>query len=188
MATLTQEEQRVKDEMERQAKQNRIYSLMADLTSSASEIGDWKIAKMQEYVAAGIATPYEISVLYKKRQAVRDEINKLRAELGLTETDESLTAEQLEINEAKAQRADIVSKSTVTVDGMTFDADEISQNRMARVVSGAQALGVDLEKTTQIWVLADNTIAQPTIAQLAKALRLAGEAMTNAWTVPYSAD
>ena len=81
-----------------------------------------------------------------------------------------------------------MSKLTVTVDGMVFDADETSQNRMSRVVAGAQALGVDLNTTTQIWVLADNTVATPTIAQLAQALKLAGEAQTALWTVPYQTE
>ena len=92
------------------------------------------------------------------------------------------------LSQAKAERAEAVSKLTVTVDGMVFDADETSQNRMSRVVAGAQALGVDLNTTTQIWVLADNTVAQPTVAQLAQALKLAGEAQTALWTVPYQTE
>lgn len=90
--------------------------------------------------------------------------------------------------QAKKERAEAVSKLTVTVDGMVFDADETSQNRMSRVVAGAQALGVDLNTTTQIWVLADNTVATPTVAQLAQALKLAGEAQTALWTVPYQTE
>ena len=92
------------------------------------------------------------------------------------------------LSQAKAERANAVSKLTVTVDGMVFDADETSQNRMSRVVAGAQALGVDLNTTTQIWVLADNTVATPTVAQLAQALKLAGEAQTALWTVPYQTE
>lgn len=90
--------------------------------------------------------------------------------------------------QAKKERAEAVSKLTVTVDGMVFDADETSQNRMSRVVAGAQALGVDLNTTTQIWVLADNTVATPTVAQLAQALKLAGEAQTALWTIPYQTE
>lgn len=86
--------------------------------------------------------------------------------------------------QAKKERAEAVSKLTVTVDGMVFDADETSQNRMSRVVAGAQALGI-AQSTTQVWVLADNTVATPTVAQLAQALKLAGEAQTALWTVPY---
>ena len=59
---------------------------------------------------------------------------------------------------------------------------------MARVVSVAQALGVDLNTTTQIWVPADNTVATPIVAQLAQALKLAGEAQTALWTVPYQGE
>lgn len=89
--------------------------------------------------------------------------------------------------QAKRERAEAVSKLTVTVDGMVFDADETSQNRMSRVVAGAQALGID-QSTTQVWVLADNTIAQPTVAQLAQALKLAGEAQSALWIVPYQTE
>ena len=95
---------------------------------------------------------------------------------------------QADLYSAKATRATKVGALTVTVDGMVFDADETSQNRMSRVVAGAQALGVDLNTTTQIWVLADNTVAQPTVAQLAQALKLAGEAQTALWTVPYQTE
>lgn len=91
------------------------------------------------------------------------------------------------LSQAKAERAEAVSRLTVTVDGMVFDADETSQNRMSRVVAGAQALGID-QSTTQVWVLADNTVATPTVAQLAQALRLAGEAQTALWTKPYETE
>ncbi len=94
---------------------------------------------------------------------------------------------QADLNSAKATRATKVDALTVTVDGMVFDADETSQNRMSRVVAGAQALGI-AQSTTQVWVLADNTVAQPTIAQLAQALKLAGEAQTALWTVPYQTE
>ena len=101
-------------------------------------------------------------------------------------TEEELA--QAKLAQAKKERAEAVSKLTVTVDGMVFDADETSQNRMSRVVAGAQALGVDMNTTTQIWVLADNTVATPTVAQLAQALKLAGEAQTALWTVPYQTE
>lgn len=99
----------------------------------------------------------------------------------------AIEAEHKKMEQAKAERADAVSRLTVTVDNMVFDADETSQNRMSRVVAGAQALGID-QSTTQIWVLADNTVATPTVKQLAQALKLAGEAQTALWTVPYQTD
>lgn len=97
-------------------------------------------------------------------------------------TDEELAAEELA--QAKAERAAAVNRITVTVDGMTFDGDETSQERMARTITAAVATGEDMSATTT-WVLADNTVAQVSIKQLAKALRLAGEKQTELWTVPY---
>lgn len=100
------------------------------------------------------------------------------------------TPEELEaqaLAQAKAERAEAVEAITVEVDGMVFDGDEESQTRLSRTISAAVALGVDLDTYTQTWVLADNAIAQPTIKQLAEALKLAGEAQTALWTVPYEA-
>lgn len=97
-------------------------------------------------------------------------------------TDEELAAETLA--QAKAERADAVSKIIVTIDGMTFDGDEISQERMSRTITAAVATGEDMSATTT-WVLADITVAQVSIKQLARALRAAGEQQTSLWTVPY---
>lgn len=97
------------------------------------------------------------------------------------------TAEEIAADElaaAKNVRAQAVSKIVVVVDGMTFDGDETSQERMARTITAAVATGEDMSATTT-WVLADNTVAQVTIRQLAQALRLAGEQQTELWTVPY---
>lgn len=98
------------------------------------------------------------------------------------------TAEEVaaqELAQAKAERADAVSKIIVEVDGMKLDGDEESQTRMGRTIAAAVALGVDLTTEKRTWVLADNTIAEVTIAQLAEALRLAGDAQTALWTIPY---
>lgn len=90
-----------------------------------------------------------------------------------------------ELAKAKQERADTVSKITVEVDGMVFDGDETAQTRMGRTIAAATVLGVDLDTTKQVWVLADNTVAEPTIKQLARALQLAGAAQTKVWTTPY---
>lgn len=98
-------------------------------------------------------------------------------------TPEELEAQELE--QAKEERAEAVSKIIVEVDGMQFDGDEIAQTRMGRTIAAVVALGVDINTYTQTWVLADNTVANPTIKQLAQALKLAGEEQTKLWTVPY---
>lgn len=89
------------------------------------------------------------------------------------------------LEKSKSEREQAVSKITVWVDGMEFDGDETSQERLSRVVSIASTLGVDIDNTYQTWVLADNTIAQVTIRQLARACELAGRKQTELWTKPY---
>lgn len=61
--------------------QTELNCLMSDLSSPASPIGDWKVAKCQEYSLAGIELPYDIAELHSRRQAVRDRINAVKAEL-----------------------------------------------------------------------------------------------------------
>lgn len=85
---------------------------------------------------------------------------------------------------SKAERADAVAAITVEVDGMVFDGDETAQERMSRTVTAATATGASMDDVTT-WVLHDNTVAQVSIRQLATALRLAGEAQTALWVVPY---
>ena len=97
------------------------------------------------------------------------------------------TAEELaeqELQQKKAERAEAVSKITVEVDGMEFDGDEKAQERMSRTVAIATANSMPMTTETT-WVLADNTIAQVTLQQLAKACLLAGQKQTELWTVPY---
>ena len=97
------------------------------------------------------------------------------------------TAEELAeqaLAKAKTERAEAVSRITVEVDGMVFDGDEKAQERMSRTVSIATANGMPMTTETT-WVLADNTIAQVTLQQLAKACLLAGQKQTELWTVPY---
>lgn len=65
--------------------QSELSCLTASLSSDSSPIGDWKIAKAQEYALAGLEAPYDIAELHVQRQAVRDRINELRAELAALE-------------------------------------------------------------------------------------------------------
>lgn len=87
--------------------------------------------------------------------------------------------------QAKVERAEAVSKIVVDVDGMKFDGDETAQDRMARTVAIAVANGYDIDTTKRTWVLADNTITEVTVRQLAEACEKAGNAQTELWTVPY---
>lgn len=92
-------------------------------------------------------------------------------------TEEELQARALAM--AKSERADAVSNITVEVDGLVFDGDEKSQERMARSIVALN------DGETITWVLHDNTIANVTKEQLKTALRLAGQKQTELWTKPY---
>lgn len=91
------------------------------------------------------------------------------------------------LTQAKQERAEEVSKITVEVDGLIFDGDEDSQTRMARTITASQALGLP-EDSTISWAMADtnaNKVEQVTIAQLSKALYLAGCKQSELWCKPY---
>lgn len=80
--------------------------------------------------------------------------------------------------QAKDARTEAVARIKVTTaSGKVFDGDEVSQTRMARAVVALQAAG----QTETLWVLADNTPATVTLAELAEALALAGAEQTRLW-------
>lgn len=107
------------------------------------------------------------------------------AQFGVTYSERELTSEEQEAQNlaiAKRERAIKVAAIKVEVDGMTFDGDESAQSRMARAITAAETAG--LEST--VWVLADNTVATVTKAQLQQALSKAMLAMAELWTKPYA--
>lgn len=107
------------------------------------------------------------------------------AQYGVTYSERELTPEEQEAQNlaiAKRERAAKVAAIKVEVDGMTFDGDEQAQSRMARAITAAETAG--LEST--VWVLADNTVATVTKAQLQQALSKAMLAMAELWTKPYA--
>lgn len=109
------------------------------------------------------------------------------AEFGVTYTEEAdpePTPEEIaekKLAEAKKLRAAKVAAIQVTVDGMTFDGDEAAQSRMARAITAAETAGME----STVWVLADNTVATVTKAQLEQALAKSMLAMAEVWTEPY---
>ena len=129
--------------------------------------------------------PHEAAQWCNENNAFIDEIEKQNGVrrfqiVAIPEpTTEEIAAQELA--QAKADRADAVSKIIVEVDGMTFDGDEESQLRIARALIALE----DGETTT--WVLADDTIVKVTKEQLKQVLRKAGEKQTELWTKPYEA-
>ena len=104
----------------------------------------------------------------------------------LVEMDEEELAARAEekMREAKSERDSAIERLTVTVDDMVFDANEKSQERIARTIL---ANSEDDEKTVE-WVLADNTVATVNISQLKRVLSLATEAMSEIWVSVYETE
>ncbi|CAM3966766.1 DUF4376 domain-containing protein [Pseudoalteromonas byunsanensis] len=75
----------------------------------------------------------------------------------------------------KQSRSALLAQQTVEVDGMMFDADELSQQRMAR------KLLVMEEQSLTSWVLANNDVVQVSKEQLFSACKLASEQQTALW-------
>lgn len=68
-------------ETERDAIESQIRTLTSKLDAPTSDIGDWKIIKIYEVRLNGESDPYNYEELKAARQAVRDEINALQAQL-----------------------------------------------------------------------------------------------------------
>ena len=103
--------------------------------------------------------------------------------LGMDEQTQAAVLAQLEFEElmdtadAKKARDAAVAKIKVTVNGKTFDGDEVSQSRLARAITAAEAQGI----AAQSWKLADNTWVDVTVVELKQALAAAFQAQSVLW-------
>ena len=83
------------------------------------------------------------------------------------------------LREAEKIQRDVAASAILvtTAAGNVFNGDEISQNRLSRAILALQLTGT--QKTH--WVLANNTVAEVGIPELAEALALSGAAQTALW-------
>ena len=70
-----------KTEIDRERIESEISTLQSRLDAPTSDIGDWKIIKIYEARLSGESDPYNYEELKAARQAVRDKINELQAQL-----------------------------------------------------------------------------------------------------------
>ena len=70
-----------KTEIDRERIESEIRTLQSKLDAPTSDIGDWKIIKIYEARLSGESAPYNYEELKAARQAVRDKINELQAQL-----------------------------------------------------------------------------------------------------------
>lgn len=79
----------------------------------------------------------------------------------------------------KAERADKVSKLTVEVDGMVFDANKVAWKDMSAAVAISES-----DDEEALWTLANNDSVIVTAGTLRKAARAAGRAISEVWPHP----
>lgn len=79
----------------------------------------------------------------------------------------------------KETRQRLLDIRKVLVDEMLFDANEVSQSRMSRVLQAMQISGTPTVK----WVLADNSVSEITAEQLGRALALSASSQAAAWPI-----
>lgn len=65
----------------RNALNAELAALMSSLSANTSAIGDWKVIKIYEARMKGDEDPYDFDELAAQRQAARDRINEVQAEL-----------------------------------------------------------------------------------------------------------
>ena len=75
------DEKEMEKHMERERIESEIRCLVSRLDAPTSDIGDWKVVKCYEAKLKGEELPYNLDELMEQRQAVRDKINTLQAEL-----------------------------------------------------------------------------------------------------------
>ncbi len=86
----------------------------------------------------------------------------------------SLHNESAYLKSLKLQR---VNDIKVTVNDKVFDGNEVSQDRIMRVISVALITG----NNTTLWRLADNTEVEVTLDEFREALSLASQEMSRIW-------
>ena len=155
--------------------------LNASIPADAEEVGDWHLIHEGTKPEADNTHKVEFDGIklvdgaytktYRLEEMTAEEIAEREAQ-----------AEAERLAQAKEERAEAVSLITVEVDGMVFDGDETAQDRMSRVASIADQ---DELSTELPWVLADNTVATVTVAQIKDALRKALYAQAELWVAPY---
>ena len=67
--------------MNRDDIESEIRTLVSQLDAPTSSVGDWKIIKIYEARLKGEPDPYDYAELDAARQAIRDRINELQAQL-----------------------------------------------------------------------------------------------------------
>ena len=71
------------EKISRYMERDRKSELILDIESLKSELqeSDYKVIKCAEALTIGAEMPYDVEILHKERQALRDKINELESEV-----------------------------------------------------------------------------------------------------------
>lgn len=135
--------------------------------------------------ASGMSIPENPPVELLNQSGI--EYVEIEDDTGKTEVSaEEIAKEQMIANKNRRDKA--VKLLKVTVNGKTFDCDELSQERMNKVIMMHVASGKDLNSSTVLWTLADNSCEEVAVKTMLDALMIAQEAQTAIWQTPYTGE
>ena len=139
---------------ERNALNAEMAQLMGNLSSSASPIGDWKLARIQEARLMGAPDPYDLNTLVKDRQDTRDRINEIEIELKRLDGVEPTEAELLALAKSK-KKGEITefdnsaNVNSFIIGGLPMWLSFEQRSRLLRLIDAAEAKGE--ETYTKNW-------------------------------------
>ena len=139
---------------ERNALNAEMAQLMGNLSSNASPIGDWKLARIQESRLRGAPDPYDLNDLVKQRQITRDRINEIEIELKRLDGVEPTEAELLALAKSK-KKGEITefdnsaNVNSFIIGGLPMWLSFEQRSRLLRLIDAAEAKGE--ETYTKNW-------------------------------------
>lgn len=120
-------------------------SLMSSLSANTSDIGDWKIAKIQEARMMGEQDPYDLVELSTRRRAARIRINEIDIELRKLDGTEPTAEELLALAKGKKDGDITAFDNSANVNSFIIGGLPmwLSWEQRSRLISSINAIEAD---------------------------------------------
>lgn len=120
-------------------------SLMSSLSANTSDIGDWKIAKIQEARMMGEQGPYDLVELSTRRRAARIRINEIDIELRKLDGTEPTAEELLALAKGKKDGDITAFDNSANVNSFVIGGLPmwLSWEQRSRLISSINAIEAD---------------------------------------------
>lgn len=120
-------------------------SLMSSLSANTSDIGDWKIAKIQEARMMGEQDPYDLVELSTRRRAARIRINEIDIELRKLDGTEPTAEELLALAKGKKDGDITAFDNSANVNSFVIGGLPmwLSWEQRSRLISSINAIEAD---------------------------------------------